>query len=171
VSINAVNYPVQNRLDGNTDRYSEESYEFHYWDTAVVQSLRTTLQTTNRTRAMSSPISQIGGSPPPAAAAVSRGVAGARNLPFHGTTTRVTMGMAGTIPTKVELSRDGLPPFAEWPSGTFFTWPADGQSLTGTGASQVRGWGNVVGPHVLNVVATYATGATATAAVTLNVAD
>ena len=108
---------------------------------------------------------------PSPAMAVSLGVAGAPNLPFHGTTTRVTVGMAGTKPTKVELSRDGYPPFAVWPSGTFFPMSADGQSLTGTGCITSSCWGNVAGSHVLNVVATYATGAKATAAVTLNVDD
>src|SRR5689334_17906840 len=53
---------------------------------------------------------------PPSAATVSLGVAGAPSLPFHGTTARVTVGMPGTRPTKVELSRDGNPPFAVWPS-------------------------------------------------------
>jgi hypothetical protein len=107
----------------------------------------------------------------PPTAAVSLGVAGGPNLPFHGTTARVTVGMAGTRPTKVELSRDGHPAFAVWPSGTFFTLSPDGQSLTGNWCITSSCWGNVEGDHVLNVVATYATGATATAAVTLNVAD
>jgi hypothetical protein len=98
-------------------------------------------------------------------------VPNAPSLPFHGTTTGVTVGMAGTRPTKVELSRDDHPPFAVWPSGTFFTLSADGQSLTGNWCITSSCWGNVAGPHVLNVVATYATGATATAAVTLDVAD
>ena len=102
---------------------------------------------------------------------LSLAVAGAPNLPLHGSTARVTVGMVGTRPTKVELSRDGLPPFAVWPSGTFFTLSPDGQSLTGDWCISSSCWGNVAGPHVLNVVATYATGATATAAVTLNVAD
>jgi hypothetical protein len=105
------------------------------------------------------------------AATVSLGVAGAPNLPFHGTSTRVTVGMAGTRPTKVELSRDGHPPFAVWPSGTFFTLSADGQSLTGNWCISNSCWGNVEGEHVLTVVATYATGATATATARLNVAD
>jgi hypothetical protein len=83
----------------------------------------------------------------------------------------VTVGMAGTRPTKVELSRDGNPPFAVWPSGSFFTLSPDGQSLTGDWCISNSCWGNVAGTHVLNVVATYATGATASAAVKLNVAD
>ena len=102
---------------------------------------------------------------------VSLAVAGAPNLPLHGTTTRVTVGMAGTRPTKVELSRDGQPPFAVWPTDTFFTLSSDGQSLIGNWCISSSCWGNVAGPHVLNVVATYATGATARAAVTINVAD
>ena len=105
------------------------------------------------------------------AADLSLAVAGAPNLPFHGTTARVTVGMAGTRPTKVELSRDRNPPFAVWPSGSFFTVSPDGQSLTGDWCISTSCWGNVAGPHVLNVVATYATGATASATVVLNVAD
>lgn len=108
---------------------------------------------------------------PQPAAVVSLGVAGAPNLPFNGTTARVTVGMAGTRPTKVELSRDDQPPFAVWPTGTFFTLSADGQSLTGNWCITSSCWGNVAGEHVLNVVATYATGERATAAVALNVAD
>ena len=108
---------------------------------------------------------------PTPAAAVSLGVAGAPNLPFNGTTARVTVGMAGTRPTKVELSRDGNPPFAAWPSGTFFTLSSDGQSLTGNWCISSSCWGNVAGEHVLKVVATYSTGATSSAAVTLNVDD
>ena len=108
---------------------------------------------------------------PQPAAAVSLGVAGGPNLPLHGSTARVTVGMAGTRPTKVELSRDGHPPFAAWPSGTFFTLSPDGQSLTGNWCISSSCWDNVAGEHVLKVVATYATGATATDAVTLNVAD
>src|SRR5690349_1323635 len=108
---------------------------------------------------------------PPAGAAVSLGVAGAPNLPFHGTSTKVTVGMTGTRPTKVELSRDGQSPFAVWPNDTFFTLSPDGQSLTGTWCISSSCWGNATGAHVLNVVATYASGAKSTAAVTLNVAD
>jgi len=108
---------------------------------------------------------------PTPAAAVSLGVAGAPNLPFNGTTARVTVGMAGTRPTKVELSRDGNPPFAVWPSSTFFTLSPDGQSMTGDWCISNSCWGNVAGTHVLNVIATYASGATASAAVKLNVAD
>ena len=107
----------------------------------------------------------------PPAASVSLGVAGGLNIPFHGTTTKVTVGMAGTRPSKVELSLDGHAPFAAWPSGSFFTLAPDGQSLTGTWCTSSSCWGNVPGEHVLNVVATYATGATTTAAVTLNVSD
>jgi hypothetical protein len=102
---------------------------------------------------------------------LSLGVAGGPTLPLHGTTTLVTVGIGGPTPTKVELSRDGAPPFATWPSGTFFTLSPDGQSLTGNWCITSSCWGNVAGPHVLKVVATYATGATATHAVTLNVAD
>ena len=105
------------------------------------------------------------------AADFSLSVPNAPSLPYHGTSTAVNVGMAGTRPTKVELSRDGNPPFAAWPSGTFFTLSPDGQSLTGNWCISNSCWGNVAGTHVLNVVATYATGATATAAVTLNVAD
>ncbi len=75
---------------------------------------------------------------PQPAAAVSLGVAGGPNLPLHGSTARVTVGMAGTRPTKVELSRDGHPPFAVWPSGTFFTLSPDGQSLTGNWCIIIR---------------------------------
>lgn len=98
-------------------------------------------------------------------------VAGAPNLPFHGTTTLVTVWIAGETPTTVELSRDGYPPFTTWPSDTFFTLSPDGRSLTGNWCLTSSCWSEVQGPHILNVVATYATGATATAAVTLNVAD
>jgi hypothetical protein len=98
-------------------------------------------------------------------------VTGAPNLPLHGTTNRVTVGIAGTKPTKVELSRDGFPPFAVWPSGTFFTLSPDGQSLGGNVCTSNSCWGNVAGRHVFNVVATYATGEKATASVTVNVAD
>lgn len=98
-------------------------------------------------------------------------VAGAPNLPLHGTTTRVTVSITGETPTRVELSRDGYPPFTTWPSDTFFTLSPDGRSLTGNWCITSFCWSEVQGPHVLNVVATYATGATATAAVTLNVAD
>ncbi|HKY70950.1 MAG TPA: hypothetical protein VJL88_03450, partial [Nitrospira sp.] len=108
---------------------------------------------------------------PAPAASVSLGVAGAPNLPFHGTTTRVTVGMTGTRPAKVELSRDGHAPFAAWPTGTFFTLSPDGQSLTGNWCITSSCWGNDEGEHVLTVVATYATGATATATARLNVAD
>jgi hypothetical protein len=102
---------------------------------------------------------------------LSLAVAGAPNLPLHGTTTRVTVGIAGNKPTKVELSRDGQAPFAVWPTDTFFTLSADGQSLTGNWCTSSSCWGNVAGSHVLNVVATYANGTTAKAAVAVNVAD
>ena len=105
------------------------------------------------------------------AADLSLAVAGAPNLPLHGTTAAVTVGMSGTRPSKVELSRDGYPPFAVWPSGTFFTLSPDGQSLTGNWCVSSSCWENVAGPHVLKVTATYATGATASASVVLNVAD
>jgi hypothetical protein len=108
---------------------------------------------------------------PAANGAVSLGVAGAPNLPLHGTSTRVTVGMAGTKPTKVELSRDGQSPFAVWPNDTFFILSADGKSLTGNWCISSSCWGNVAGQHELNVVATYATGTQSTAAVTLNVTD
>ncbi len=99
-------------------------------------------------------------------------VAGAPNLPLHGTTTPVTVWITGATPTKVQLSRDGSLPFATWPSDTFFTWSSpNGRSLTGHWCITSSCWGGVGGPHILNVVATYATGATATDAVTLNVAD
>ncbi|HSS31092.1 MAG TPA: hypothetical protein VLL06_08750 [Nitrospiraceae bacterium] len=102
-------------------------------------------------------------------AALSLAVAGAPNLPLHGTTAPVTVGISGTMPTLVQLSLDGYPPFATWPSGTFFTLSPDGQSLTGNWCISSACWQGVGGPHVLHVVATYANGATATAAVTVNV--
>jgi hypothetical protein len=82
----------------------------------------------------------------------------------------MTVGITGETPTLVELSRDGHPPFATWPSDTFFTRAPDGRSLTGNWCITSACWGEIGGPHFLNVVATYATGATSTAAVTLNVA-
>jgi len=100
---------------------------------------------------------------------VSLAVAGAPNLPLHGTSTPVTVGITGEIPRLVQLSRDGRPPFATWPADTFFTLSPDGRSLTGNWCITSACWGGVAGPHVLNVVATYATGATATRAVTRNV--
>jgi hypothetical protein len=96
-------------------------------------------------------------------------VAGAPNLPLHGTTTPVTVGITGAIPTLVQLSRDGHPPFATWPSGTFFTLSPDRQSLTGNWCITSACWGGIAGPHVLTVVATYTTGATTIASVTVNV--
>ena len=98
-------------------------------------------------------------------------VAGAPNLPFHGSTTPMTVGITGVTPTKVQVSRDGQPPFATWPSDSFFTLSPDGRSLTGNWCIRSACWSEVPGPHVLNVVATYATGVTAKAAVTLYVTD
>jgi hypothetical protein len=102
---------------------------------------------------------------------VSLTVAGAPNLPFNGTTTLVTVGFISGIPVQVQLSRDGNPGFVSWPSGTFFTLAADGKSLTGNWCISSSCWGGVTGTHVLNVLATYSDGSTATASVTLNVAD
>jgi hypothetical protein len=98
-------------------------------------------------------------------------VAGAPDLPLHGTTTQVTVGITGETPTLVRLSLDGQPFFATWPSDTFFTWSPDGRSLTGNWCITSSCWGGVAGPHVLYAVATYATGATTTVAVMLNVTD
>ena len=98
-------------------------------------------------------------------------VAGAPNLPLHGTTTPVRVGLMGAIPTLVQLSRDGAPPFATWPSGTFFTLAPDGRSLKGNWCITHSCWGGVPGPHVLKVVATYANGTTDTETVTVNVTD
>jgi chitodextrinase len=105
------------------------------------------------------------------APAVSLTVAGAPNLPLNGTTTVVTVGFVTGTPTRVELSRDGRAPFAVYPTDSFFTLSADGKSLTGNWCISSACWENVGGTHVLNVKATYAGGATATASVTLNVAD
>jgi hypothetical protein len=98
-------------------------------------------------------------------------VAGAPNLPLHGTTAQVTVGITGETPTQVQLSLDGQPFFATWPADAFFTWSPDGRSLTGSWCITSACWGGVAGAHVLYVVATYAAGATTTAAVLLNVTD
>ena len=98
-------------------------------------------------------------------------VAGAPKLPLHGTTTPVTVRITGETPTTVQLSRDGAPPFATWPSDTFFTWSPDGRSLTGNWCITSSCWSEVAGRHVLYAVATYVNGATVTVAVMLNVAD
>jgi hypothetical protein len=108
---------------------------------------------------------------PAGVGAIKLAVAGVPNLPLHGTTTRVTVGIGGAMPTRVELSRDGSPPFAMWPSDSFFTMSPDGRSLTGNWCITSSCWREIAGPHVLTVVATYATGATSTAAVTVNVTD
>ena len=57
------------------------------------------------------------------------------------------------------------------PTGTFFTLSADGRSLAGIWCISSGCWGGVGGTHILNVLATYADGTTAAAAVTLNVSD
>jgi hypothetical protein len=98
-------------------------------------------------------------------------VAGTPNLPLHGITTPVTVGLTGAIPTLVQLSRDGLPPFATWPSGTFFTLASDGRSLKGNWCITSACWGGVLGTHVLQVKATYANGTTDTETVAVNVMD
>ncbi len=116
-----------------------------------------------------SPMSSLVTFTPAGVGTIRLAVSGAPNLPLHGTTTPVTVGIPGAVPTLVQLSRDGHPPFATWPSGTFFTLSPDGRSLTGNWCISSGCWGGVAGPHVLNVVATYASGATATAAVTVEV--
>jgi hypothetical protein len=98
-------------------------------------------------------------------------VAGAPNLPLNGTTTLVTVGLTGAVPTLVQVSRDGAPPFATWPSGTFFTLATDGRSLKGNWCIRSACWGGVPGPHLLQVKATYANGTTDTETVTVNVMD
>ena len=113
-------------------------------------------------------------SPAPAPAptpTVSLAIQGAPNLPLNGTSTTVTVGFVTGTPTKVELSRDGYAPFATWPSDTFFSLSADGKSLSGNWCISSSCWGGISGSHVLNVVATYASGATAKASVNLNVLD
>src|SRR2546422_995725 len=107
----------------------------------------------------------------PTTPVVTLAVQGAPDLPLNGTSTQVTVGLVAGTPTKVELSRDGLPVFATWPTDSFFTSSADGKSLTGSWCISSGCWGNVSGAHVLNVVATYAGGLTANASVNLNVVD
>ena len=107
----------------------------------------------------------------PTTPVVTLAVQGAPNLPLNGTSTQVTVGFVTGTPTLVELSRDGQPVFATYPTGSFFTLSADGKSLTANWCISSSCWGNVGGAHVLKVVATYAGGLTATASVTLNVAD
>src|SRR5439155_13228881 len=122
--------------------------------------------------ALSAPLSVTTPAPAaPATPAVTLAVQGAPNLPFNGPSTQVTVGFAAGTPTKVELSRDGLPVFATWSTDSFFTLSADGKSLTGSWCITSSCWGNVSGAHVLNVVATYAGGSTASASVNLNVVD
>jgi hypothetical protein len=106
----------------------------------------------------------------PAAGEVALSVAGAPNLPFNGNSTPVTVRFVSGTPTKVELSRDGFAPFAVWP-GSWFTLAADGKALTGNWCISATCWSGVSGAHVLNVVATYAGGATSAKSVSLNVAD
>jgi pectate lyase len=108
---------------------------------------------------------------PAPAGSVSLTVAGAPNLPYNGTSTSVTVGFTTGTPTKVELSRDGLAPFAIWPTDSFFTLAADGRSLTASWCITASCWGNVSGAHVLKAVTTYSNGTTAVASITLNVAD
>lgn len=98
-------------------------------------------------------------------------VQGAPTLPFNGTSATVTVGFVGQAPTKVNLSRDGYPAFAMWPTDAFFTLAADQKSLTGQWCISASCWGNVSGDHTLNVTATYADGTTASAALTLSVVD
>jgi hypothetical protein len=98
-------------------------------------------------------------------------VAGGPNLPLHGATTLITVGITGETPTQVQLSLDGQPFFATWPLDSFFTWSPDGRSLTGNWCITSGCWGDVAGSHILYVVATYATGTTITAAAMLNVTD
>src|SRR5436309_1083973 len=61
----------------------------------------------------------------PTTPVVTLAVQGAPNLPFNGTSTQVTVGFVAGTPTKVQLSRDGLPVFATWPTDSFFTLLAD----------------------------------------------
>src|SRR6266851_3657258 len=92
-------------------------------------------------------------------AAVSLTVDGGSNLPLNGTTTKLTVGFAGgPTPTKVELSRDGLPPFATWPTDTFFTLAPSGNSLTGTWCVSFGCWSGVSGAHVLTATTIYTGG-------------
>jgi Bacterial Ig domain len=100
---------------------------------------------------------------------VSLNVVGAPNLPYNGTSTLVTVGFTAGTPTKVELSRDGQAPFGIWPNNSFFTLAPDGRSLKGSWCITASCWSFVPGVHVLNAVATYANGSTATASITLNV--
>ncbi len=105
------------------------------------------------------------------AGSVTLAVAGAPKLPLNGTTTAVTVGFVNQTPSKVELSRDGYPAFATWPNDTFFTLAADQRSLTGHWCISSSCWLDVSGAHVLNVLATYADGSTASASVQLDVQD
>src|SRR2546426_5610951 len=66
----------------------------------------------------------------PTTPVVTLAVQGAPNLPLNGTSTQVTVGFVTGTPTLVELSRDGQPVFATYPTGSFFTLSADGKSLT-----------------------------------------
>jgi pectate lyase len=106
-----------------------------------------------------------------ASAAISLIVQGAPNLPFNGTTTLVTVGFVTGTPTKVKLSRDGNSAFAEWPPNGFFTLDPSGRWLTGSWCISADCWGYQDGPHVLDAVATYADGQSASASVNLQVAD
>ena len=85
-------------------------------------------------------------------------VGGAPDLPFSGTTTPVTVGFDVGTPTRVELSRDGYPAFAVWPVDAFFTLAPDGGALRGSWCISRGCWGNVDGPHVLDVVAFFKLG-------------
>ena len=103
--------------------------------------------------------------------AVSLAVSGGPDLPLNGTTTQVTVALTPDVPTKVELSRDDLTPFATWPKDAFFTRSADGKTLTGAWCITSSCWNDTPGAHILKAVATYADGKTASSSVALNVAD
>src|SRR5439155_816616 len=47
------------------------------------------------------------------------------DLPLNGTSTQVTVGFVTGTPTLVELSRDGQPVFATYPTGSSFTLSAE----------------------------------------------
>jgi hypothetical protein len=93
-------------------------------------------------------------------------IAGAPNIPLSARAIPVTVRFTSGTPTSVQLSVDGFQPWATWPTDAFFTLSPDGTSLTG---NMCRTFACLQGQYKVNVVATYATGATATAAVMLNV--
>lgn len=98
-------------------------------------------------------------------------VAGTPNLVLNETGTLITVGFIGETPTSVQLSWDSNPPWVTWPTDTFFTLSPDGHSLTANWCITSTCWSGNGGRHVLSVAGTYATGATITDAVTLNVPD